>query len=149
MNNGSSWRTTAAKTGPQTRQEGLDCYTPLGHWGRIALRREQCDVFDWRPTLLGNRSRNSSMDTVTTPVLLRYMVTNSRIASVSIVAGSVKEGKTIHRVSPRPSAFGDNQLVSLWDQSESVWQSVLEVRRQCSAVPTAGFKKPPVLMCSQ
>jgi hypothetical protein len=49
-----------------------------------------CDVFDWRPPLLGNGSRNSSMDMLTTPVLLRYMVTNSRSASVSIVAGSVK-----------------------------------------------------------
>jgi hypothetical protein len=48
-----------------------------------------CDVFDWRPSLLGNRSRSSSMDTLTTPVLLRYMVTNSRRASVSIVAGTV------------------------------------------------------------
>jgi hypothetical protein len=57
-----------------------------------------CDVFDWRPSLLGNRSRNSSMDTLTTPVLLRYMVTNSRRASVSIFAGSVKEGKTINTV---------------------------------------------------
>jgi hypothetical protein len=36
------------------------------------------------------------MDTLTTPVFLRCMVTNSRKASVSIVAGSVKEGKTIH-----------------------------------------------------
>jgi hypothetical protein len=62
-----------------------------------------CDVFHWRPSLLGNRSHNSSMDTPTTPVLLRYMVTNTRRASVSIVAGSVKERKTIHRVSPRPS----------------------------------------------
>jgi hypothetical protein len=53
-------------------------------------------VFDWRPSSLGNRSLNSSMNTLTTPVLLRYMVTNSRRASVSIVAGSVKEGKTIH-----------------------------------------------------
>jgi hypothetical protein len=32
-----------------------------------------CDVSDWRPSLLGNRSRNSSIDTLTTPVLLRYM----------------------------------------------------------------------------
>jgi hypothetical protein len=45
-------------------------------------------------SLLGNR--NNSMDTLTTPVLLRYMVTNSWKASVSTVAGSVKEGKTIH-----------------------------------------------------
>jgi hypothetical protein len=52
-----------------------------------------CDVFDWRPSLLGNRSRNSSMDTLTTSVLLRYMVTNSRRASVSIVAGSVEKGR--------------------------------------------------------
>jgi hypothetical protein len=36
------------------------------------------------------------MDTLTTLVFLRYMVTNSWKASVSIVAGSVKEGKTIH-----------------------------------------------------
>jgi hypothetical protein len=47
------------------------------------------DVFDWRPSLLGNRSRNSSMDTLTTPVLLRCMVTNSRRANVSIVSGTV------------------------------------------------------------
>jgi hypothetical protein len=59
-----------------------------------------CDVFDWWPSLLGNRSRNSSMDTLTTTVLLRYMVTNSRRASVSIVAGSVNECKTMHEVSP-------------------------------------------------
>jgi hypothetical protein len=54
------------------------------------------------------------MDTLTTPVLLRYMVTNSWKASVSIVAGSVKEGKTVHRVSSRPSAFevSRRQLVS-------------------------------------
>jgi hypothetical protein len=50
-------------------------------------------VFDWRPSLLGNRSRSSSMDTLTTPVLLRYMVNNSRKASVSIVAGSVEKGR--------------------------------------------------------
>jgi hypothetical protein len=45
-------------------------------------------------SLLANR--NISMDTLITPVLLRSMVTNSWKASVSIVAGSVKEGKTIH-----------------------------------------------------
>jgi hypothetical protein len=45
-------------------------------------------------SLPGNR--NISMDTLTTPVFLRCMVTNSWKASVSIVAGSVKEGKTIH-----------------------------------------------------
>jgi hypothetical protein len=57
MSSGSSWRSTTARTGPQTRQEGMDCYTPLGHSGRIALRREQCDVFDWSSSLPGNRSR--------------------------------------------------------------------------------------------
>jgi hypothetical protein len=46
------------------------------------------------------------MDTLTTPVLLRYMVTNSRRASVSIVSGTDKEGKTIHRVSLRQLVFG-------------------------------------------
>jgi hypothetical protein len=45
-------------------------------------------------SLLGNR--NISMDTLSTPVFLRCMVTNSWKASVSIVAGSVKEEKTIH-----------------------------------------------------
>jgi hypothetical protein len=30
-----------------------------------------------------------------------------------IAAGSVKEGKTIHRVSPRPSAFGVSLCQSL------------------------------------
>jgi hypothetical protein len=54
------------------------------------------------------------MDTLTTPVLLRCMVTNSRRASVSIVAGSVKEWKTIDIISPRPSAYdvSRHQLVS-------------------------------------
>jgi hypothetical protein len=41
------------------------------------------------------------MDTLTTPVLLRYMLTNSRRVSVSTVAGSVKEEKTIYGVSLR------------------------------------------------
>jgi hypothetical protein len=49
-------------------------------------------VFDWRPSLLGNRSRNSYLDTLTTPVLLRAwlptllvaMVTNSSKARFSI-----------------------------------------------------------------
>jgi hypothetical protein len=45
-------------------------------------------------SLLGNR--NFAMDTLTTPVFLRCMVTNSWKASVSIVAGSVKVGKAIH-----------------------------------------------------
>jgi hypothetical protein len=45
-------------------------------------------------SLLGNC--NISMDTLTTPVFLRYMVINSWKTSVSIVAGSVKERKTIH-----------------------------------------------------
>jgi hypothetical protein len=81
-----------------------------------------CDMFDLRLPLLGNRSRNIFMDTLTTPVLLRFMVINSGRASVSIVAGSVKEGKTIHRVSPRPSAF-----------EVSLGQSVFGVS-QCSSV---------------
>jgi uncharacterized membrane protein (DUF4010 family) len=55
-------------------------------------------------SLLGNR--NISMDTLTTTVFLRCMVTNIWKASVSIVAGSVKEGKTIHEVSLRQLVFG-------------------------------------------
>jgi hypothetical protein len=89
------------------------------------LRKQHCEVFDWRPSLLGNRSRNGSMDTLTTPVLLRCMVTNSGKVSVSIVAGSVKEGKTIHRVSLRQSA----SEVSL---RQSV--SVISARIQSSSV---------------
>jgi hypothetical protein len=81
-------------------------------------------VFDWRLSLLGNRSRNSSMDTVTNPVLLRYMVTNSRRVSASIVAGSVKKGKAIHRVSLRQLVFG-----------VSLRQSVLAVSRQSEKLP--------------
>jgi hypothetical protein len=42
--------------------------------------------------------RNISMDTLITPVFLRCMVTNGWKVSVSIVAGSVKEGKTIPEV---------------------------------------------------
>jgi hypothetical protein len=45
-------------------------------------------------SLLGNC--NISMDTLITPVFLRFMVTNSWKASVSVVAGSVKEEKTMH-----------------------------------------------------
>jgi hypothetical protein len=51
-------------------------------------------------SLLGNH--NISMDTLTTPVFLRCMVTNSGKASVSIVAGNVKEGKTIHASQSTP-----------------------------------------------
>jgi hypothetical protein len=43
-----------ARIEPQTRKEEMYCYTPLGHSGRLALRREQCDVFDRRPSLLCN-----------------------------------------------------------------------------------------------
>jgi hypothetical protein len=37
----------------------------------VYLLHLYCDVFDWRTSLLGNRSRNSYLDTLTTPVLLR------------------------------------------------------------------------------
>jgi hypothetical protein len=74
------------------------------------------------------------MDTLTTPVLLRCMVTNSRKTIVSIVAGSVKEGKTIHRVSPRPLAFevSRRQLVSGSRRDQSLKRS-FTVRSQCLA----------------
>jgi hypothetical protein len=52
-----------------------------------------CDVFDWRPSLLGKHSHNISMDMPTTPVLLRCTVTNNGKASVSIVAGTVLKGE--------------------------------------------------------
>jgi hypothetical protein len=68
------------------------------------------------------------MDTLTTPVLSRCMVTNSWKASVYIVVGSVKEGKTIHRVSPLPSAG----LRSQSPGSDCVVSSVIEVRHRCS-----------------
>jgi hypothetical protein len=63
------------------------------------------------------------MDTLTTPVLLRCMVTKSWKASVSIVAGSVKEGKTIHEVLVYIGRFSEFSSVS-----------------QCSAVPTANVR---------
>jgi hypothetical protein len=66
MNSGSSWRTTTARTRPQTRQEETGGKTPIGHSGRIALRREHCDVFGRMPSLVGNRKLNTSMDMLTT-----------------------------------------------------------------------------------
>jgi hypothetical protein len=82
-------------------------------------------------SLLGNRS--NSMDRLTTPVLLRCMVTNSRKASVSIVAVSVKKGKTIHRVSPRLSAFGVSLSLRRSVSEVSLRQLVSGIRRvQCS-----------------
>jgi hypothetical protein len=48
-------------------------------------------------SLIGNR--NISTDTLTTPVFLRCTVTNSWKASVSVLAGSVKEGKNDTRQS--------------------------------------------------
>jgi hypothetical protein len=100
-----------------------------------------CDVFDWRPSLPGNHSHSSSMDMLTSPVLLPYMVTNIRKASVSIVAGSVKGGKTIHRVSLRQSA----SEVSLWDQCVSESSSV-SLQNQRSAVLTVNYRRrKPVL----
>jgi hypothetical protein len=42
------------------------------------LTSKYCHVFDWRPSLLGNRSRNSSMDTLTTPVLLLAVLKKGR-----------------------------------------------------------------------
>jgi hypothetical protein len=56
------------------------------------------------------------MDTLTTPVLLRYLLTNSRNASVSIVAGSVENGR---QYTESVYAGRSSELVSLWDQSES------------------------------
>jgi hypothetical protein len=54
------------------------------------------DVFDWRPSLLGNRKLNTPMhtrhtstvgsDTLTTPVLLVTITTNIRNASVGRIA---------------------------------------------------------------
>jgi hypothetical protein len=49
-----------------------------------------CDVFDWRLSLLGNRNRSSSMDTLTTLVLLSYMVTNSRRAMFPLLLSVLK-----------------------------------------------------------
>jgi hypothetical protein len=76
-------------------------------------------------------NHNISMDTLTTPVFLCCMVTNSWKASVSIVAGSVKEGKTIHEVSLRRPALGVSQSSSVNPRSQR--QSVFGVS-QCSAV---------------
>jgi hypothetical protein len=72
------------------------------------------------------------MDTLTTPALLRCMVTNSKKASVSIVAVSVKEEKTIHRVSPRPSAFGISPRPSAFRISLSQSASEFSLRQLVS-----------------
>jgi hypothetical protein len=77
----------------------------------VTCLTEGCRYYATLLSLLGNR--NNSMDTLTTPVLLRCLLTNSRKASVSIVALCVKEGKTIHRVSPCPSAFKVGRRQSL------------------------------------
>jgi hypothetical protein len=60
-------------------------------------------------SLLGNR--NNSMDTLTTPVLLRCMITKSRKTSVSIGSAGCYLGKTIHN-SPSQSAPGVSLLQS-------------------------------------
>jgi hypothetical protein len=75
-------------------------------------------VFDRRPSLLGNC--NISMDTPITPVFLHCMVTNSWKASVSIVAGSVKEGKTIPEVLVSASRPMKLVFVSLRKQKSPV-----------------------------
>jgi hypothetical protein len=54
----------------QTCQEGMDGDIPLGHLGRIALRREQCDMF-W-PTAVIARQRevkHTSMDMLGSPTV--------------------------------------------------------------------------------
>jgi hypothetical protein len=60
-----------------------------------------CDLFDWRPSLLGNRKLNTPMhtrdsstvgsDMLTTPVLLVIIATNSRKASVCRIATNSKK----------------------------------------------------------
>jgi hypothetical protein len=93
------------------------------------------------------------MDTLTIQVLLRCMITNSRKASVSIVAGTVlRKGKQYieYRVSPRQSVseVSLRQSASGIRVSQSVakvsLQRVLEMRHQRSAVPSMGSKKLPV-----
>jgi hypothetical protein len=61
------------------------------------------------------------MDTLTTPVLLRCMVTYSRRVSVSIVAGSVKESKTIHEVAHAVPA-GSQANMDLWYSTLGLYQ---------------------------
>jgi hypothetical protein len=65
----------------------------------VTCMTEGCRYYAKLLSLLGNR--NISMDTLTTPVILRCMVTNSWKASVSIVAGSDKEGQLVFGVSYR------------------------------------------------
>jgi hypothetical protein len=75
---------------------GQECpiRVPCNHMFKIYI---YCDVFDWRPSLLSNRSRNSYLDTLTTPVLLRAwlptvcIATNSGKAMlVAMVTNSIK-----------------------------------------------------------
>jgi hypothetical protein len=46
-------------------------------------------VFGWRPSLLGNRTSNSFLDTLTTPVLLRAWLPTVLVAYQSIVGRSM------------------------------------------------------------
>jgi hypothetical protein len=48
-------------------------------------------VSEWRPSLLDNRRRIHG--TLTTPVLLRCMATNSRMASVGCIATNSREAR--------------------------------------------------------
>jgi hypothetical protein len=59
--------------------------------------------------------------------LLRYMLTNSKRASACIVAGSVKEVKTIHRVSLRLLVFGVSLRRSAFEVSSRSESSKIDV----------------------
>jgi hypothetical protein len=64
-----------------------------------------CDVFDWSPSLLGNRSRIHGY--AHHSGIVACMETNSREARFSIGPSQCYIKKaTESRVSPRPSAFG-------------------------------------------
>jgi hypothetical protein len=96
-------------------------------------------MFDWRPSLLGNRKLNTPMhtrdsstvgsDTLTTPVLLLTIATNSRKASVFYRAVRVlyRGGNREH-----DSVFVSQSPESKWVSSQ--FSSRSETSAQCGSV---------------
>jgi hypothetical protein len=64
----------AARIGPRNNvtgrhAKGTDRDNPLGHSGRIALRRKQCNMLSQMPSLIGNGKLNTSMEALDSPTI--------------------------------------------------------------------------------
>jgi hypothetical protein len=124
-----------------------------------------CDVYDWRPSLLGNRKFNTPMykrdsstvgsNTLTNLVLLvtiatnsrkasvGRIATNSRKASVGRIATNIRKASVFYRA-VRVLCSGQQQRapVSLWNQSE--WVSLRKQKSSVLAVRSQCFRRVPV-----